>query len=407
MPRKPPFALPEPLRGREIGTFAHHTVTVRLPDIARRTISENQFGEEINTRLQILIDEILGGRIRDLHDEHAPDIAAWQGYIEPYRGETWLDVPWFFAEHYFFRRILEATGYYSPGKFRGYDPYTYQKEKGLESSRDAARILCQKTIGWTEPSGQPREAVISHLAELFKADLWGNQADLSVFPAGIKDSPRHSAEEAESHLLVDDSIPAAEYLLGTGGSERVDFLIDNAGLELIGDLCLAYFLMQTGHANVRFHLKVHPTYVSDVTEKDVHTTIEVLSGISEEARRIAGFLHRCIDENRLELTTNFFWTAPLAIWEMPHPLETELGQAILVISKGDAHYRRLHGDLHWEYTTPFSQIVSGFPTALLALRAMKSELVSGLRQEQIEQAFRKDPKWMYDGMWGVIQFYEG
>lgn len=396
---------PEPIRGREIGTFAHYTVTVRMPDIARRTIEENQFEEKINSRLQNLIDEISRGRIRDLADESAPDSEAWKRYIQPYRGETWLDVPWFFAEHYFYRRIIEATGYYIKGKTEGYDPYTYQKETGLESSGEAARKLCKQTIDWTEDSLQDKDTAKSRLAALLKADLWGNQADLSIFPAGQADQPNHNAEEeAQSHLLIDDSLAVSQYLIQSGENNRIDFLIDNAGFELIADLCLAYFLLQNHITKkVCLQVKVHPTFVSDTIEKDVNTTIEFLAGFSDQTRQVAEFLRNGLKDKLLEISPNFFWNSPLALWEMPDPLKTELGQAKLVISKGDAHYRRLLGDRHWAITTPFDHILNGFPAPLLALRAMKSEIVCGLQPGQAEQASRKDSKWMYDGKWGLIQ----
>ncbi|RPI88400.1 MAG: protein-glutamate O-methyltransferase family protein [Chloroflexi bacterium] len=401
----PTTDLPEPIRGREIGTFAHYTVTVRMPDIARRTIEENQFEEKINSRLQNLIDDIDRGKIRDLRDESAPDNEAWKGYIQPYRGETWLDVPWFFAEHYFYRRIIEATGYYMKGKTEGYDPYTYQKETGLEASGEAAAKLCQQTIDWTKDSRQDKNPARSRLAALLKADLWGNQADLSIFPAGQNDQPNHTEEEeAQSHLLNDDSRAAAEYLVLSGGNNRIDFLIDNAGFELIADLCLAYFLLQNLITRkVCLQVKVHPTFVSDTIEKDVHTTIEFLASFSEQTRQVAEFLRNSLMDKQLEISPNLFWNSPLALWEMPEPLKTELGQAKLVISKGDAHYRRLLGDRHWAYTTPFAHILNGFSAPLLALRAMKSEIVCGLQPGQVEQASQKDPKWMYDGKWGLIQ----
>src|SRR5262249_11202823 len=54
----------------------------------------------------------------------------------------------------------------------------------------------------------------------------------------------------------------------------VDCLLDNAGFELLGDLCLAEYLLSTAQVQtVRFHAKVHPTFVSDAIIADVHTTI--------------------------------------------------------------------------------------------------------------------------------------
>ena len=55
-----------------------------------------------------------------------------------------------------------------------------------------------------------------------------------------------------------------------------------------------------------------------------------------------------------------------------HQLTPELAETIsrasLVISKGDANYRRLLGDAHWDPATPFAQAVAYFLAPLVALR---------------------------------------
>jgi len=51
--------------------------------------------------------------------------------------------------------------------------------------------------------------------------------------------------------------------------------VDNAGFELVTDLCLADFLVTSGIASsVVFHLKSHPTFVSDAMSKDVMDTVD-------------------------------------------------------------------------------------------------------------------------------------
>jgi hypothetical protein len=92
---------------------------------------------------------------------------------------------------------------------------------------------------------------------------------------------------------------------------------------------------------------------------------------------------------------------------MPFPLGMTLSTAKLVISKGDAHYRRLMGDLDWPYTTPFSEIVAYFPAPLVALRTLKAELACGLAPGQAERIAAQDPDWLVDGRWGVVQFFCG
>jgi hypothetical protein len=101
---------------------------------------------------------------------------------------------------------------------------------------------------------------------------------------------------------------------------------------------------------------------------------------------------------------HFFWNSPLYWWEMPEDVGREQARSSLLISKGDANYRRLTGDRHWPFTLPFADVVCYTPVPLLALRVIKSELALGLRPGQAEAVSREDPNWLFDGKWGVIQF---
>jgi hypothetical protein len=108
---------------------------------------------------------------------------------------------------------------------------------------------------------------------------------------------------------------------------------------------------------------------------------------------------------RLQVRENFFWTSPLSMWEMPGELRQELGEAALVISKGDANYRRLVGDRHWPFDTPLAGVLNYMPTALLALRVSKSQVMVGLQPGQAQAMDERDAHWLTDGKWGVIQLY--
>ena len=143
-------------------------------------------------------------------------------------------------------------------------------------------------------------------------------------------------------------------------------------------------------------------------EKDVRQAIEFLCGDEDEFTHQTGFrLHAHLLQNRLQLREDYFWNSPLDGWEMPTALKSDLSQSDLVVSKGDANYRRLLGDRHWSFTTPFESILSYFPAPLVALRTLKSELVSGLEFGQADRVFEQDPDWMINGRWGLVQFYEG
>jgi hypothetical protein len=113
-----------------------------------------------------------------------------------------------------------------------------------------------------------------------------------------------------------------------------------------------------------------------------------------------------LDANRLQLQDNPFWTSPLSFWEMPEDIRQKLAQSDLLISKGDANYRRLLGDSHWPYTTSFADIVCYLPTPLVALRTLKSEVAAGFELEQIKYLAEEDAAWLTNGKRGVIQFVD-
>ncbi len=399
-------SVPEPLRGEETGTFANSTVVVRLPDIARRVLVENELHPQAIQDMQALIRELPNGLVRFLVDRHAPDSQSWDAYLESECGKNWLQIPWFTAETYFYRRILEATGYFEPGPGNLVDPFTRQKQAGMKSNPEAVQALSETANQFGQPGGWRQEPFIL----LLKTDLWSNQADLSLWPAGKKNKPEHPGiTQAQAYLIVDDARACALYLKGLGKpASRVDILADNAGFELTGDLALADYLLACGITQeVRFHLKAHPTFVSDAMSKDVRQTINFMAASSSIAISALGKrLDSHLVSGRLQLAENLFWNSPLAMWEMPDTLRQELALASLVISKGDANYRRILGDRHWSFTTQIGQVVSYFPCPLLLLRTLKSEIAVGLPAGIPEGLSQKDPAWLTDGRWGMIQFWK-
>ncbi len=402
----PKLPIPEPLRGTDPDSFARNTVMVRLPNILRRVLAENEFSQPLVRELKNLVEEIPYAQIKHLNDSEAPDASPWSQFIQPCLDDNWLRIPWFLAETYFYRRVLDCTGYFKPGEGYRVDPYRYQKQKGLETSYHAIANLGAQLNTWIDQPGKQFE----HLAALFRINLWGNQADYSLWPADEEGQPAHADLEASlNHIVIDNTHGVVNYLFEQGDqSLRIDFVVDNAGFELICDLALTDFALAGDLAStVVLHLKSHPTFVSDATVKDVEQTIGFLANDSHpDIKQFGGRLRSYLATNRLRLHHDFFWTSPLSFWEMPGRIREELGQSTLVISKGDANYRRLLGDRHWPYTTPFAEIVSYMPVPLVALRTFKSEVVAGLQPEQLKSLQEQDPHWLSNGKRGVIQFVD-
>lgn len=385
----------------EPGSFAHLTLTQRWPAIAQRVIAENDFPAEISDNLSALVQELFDGVIRSLKDDSGPDLAAWTGYLEPFIGQPWLNVPWYFAEVYFYRRLLEATQYFRPESQQGSDPFASQKRHSLKTAMDDIRVMSTQINAWIEQA-HDRKWNQTDLASLLYSNLWGNQADLSLRPTTTS---ALMLSQSEAHILVDDALALVDRLANLQQA-RIDVITDNVGAELTYDLYLADVLLTSKIAGtVHLHLKAHPTFVSDATIQDVHDTLATLAidpsqDIQSQVERLKGY----VDAGQLQLCQNLFWTAPLAFWDMPQPLRQELAQASLVLIKGDANYRRLLGDCHWPYTTVFSDIVRYFPAPFVALRTLKSEVVAGLQPNQVETLNHEDPQWLTNGQWGVIQF---
>ena len=403
-PRPP---LPKPLRGRHSDPFTYDSIVVRLPDIGRRLLAENDFSADVNAGLERLIQEIPAGRIRPLTRDAAPDAADWAAYVEPYLGQDWLEAPWFFVETYFYRRVLEATGYFKPGPGKAADPFTYQKRKALETMAGAVLELSSEVRALSAAEGRPAPDALGRLLSLV---LWGNQADLSMWAADDDEKPSHEdVEQQSAHTLADDTAAVLEHLYGHDRpAKRVDFVLDNAGFELIADLYLAGFLLDRRLAEtVMLHVKLHPTFVSDAIEADVWATVAYLAAAGHGDTAFLGQrLQRQLNDGRLKIQTHPFWTSPLAMWEMPAPLKDELSNSSLLVSKGDANYRRLLGDLHWPFTTPFADIVCYSPAPLVALRTSKSHVAAGIDAGWLETVEELDPDWSVNGRWGVIQFYK-
>ncbi len=389
-PRVDRHALPPPLRTSDPGSLAQRTFRTRVPRILEEVADQNPFPPEIRAALRDLGEEILHGSIRPL-TEPAPDRPLWDVLSRPYLGGSWQDVPWYWAEAFFYRRLLEATRYFQIGPWYGVDPFWRMKEaelrEGLQALATFLRALPQ------DPADRFRQLLL--------ASLWGNRFDLSL--PEVAEEARAAGQDPRTGLVADDTEAVWAFLARSSGL-RIAVVLDNAGRELLSDLALVDFLLTQGIAGeVDLHVKWHPFFVSDATPLDVLSTLEALAeaggslGVLEERLRAA------LREGRVRLQAHWFFVTSLAYFEMPQDLEAGFRAANLVVLKGDANYRRLVGDVHWRPTTPLERVTAYFPTAFVALRTLKSEVAVGLTEEVVRRVTETDPNWMVGGRWGMIQ----
>jgi uncharacterized protein with ATP-grasp and redox domains len=382
---------PPPLMTSEPGSFARKTIVERKPQILREVSAAYPYPVEIEHGLRAYAREIAALPIAPLR-ENAPDVGLWNAAWAAFGGRTWLDVPWYFAESFFYRRLMEVVRYYQPGAWHNVDPFAPQKALELELAlRRFASVL-------------ERSHSDPQMALTLRDALWGNRADLSNRTISAR-AEEGLADGGSERLLIDDTSRIWQHLIDRA-PVRVDIVTDNSGLELLLDLRLADALVQSELARVRFHLKHMPFFVSDAMVGDLERTLVGLKGSSGASAALARRVRAAIEDGQIVLCDDPFWSTCLTYHELPPRIERELAGVDLVLFKGDVNYRRLLDDRHWPYTAHLAEIAGHLPAPFAVLRTLKGELIVDLQPGQAEALAAADPTWMINGQRGVIQFVD-
>lgn len=385
-----PTTMPEPILSNVPGSFAWGVLRQRHPALIAKVREAFPYPPPQQRALDDLLAEITTGKIEPLPRE-AHDHADWARWGADYFGRSWPDVPFLWAESYFYRKLLEAVGYFAPGPWQGIDPF--QPQKSAELADQALDSELARLDSLTRLADAERSAALTAAA------LWGNRADL-----GFRLSDPGSQErEHVADLVVDDSAALWQHL-DRGGPGRVCLIADNAGRELLADLVLVDHLLQTGRADrVELHLKSHPYYISDATGADLLACLNRLRTAPGEAAAIGARLWQGLRGGQLHLEAHPFYCTPLTFHDLPPELAARFTTAKLVIIKGDLNYRRLVGDRHWPATTPFTALTAYFPGPLVALRTLKSDVVVGVDQDTLAALDTTGEAWRTSGTHGMIQ----
>jgi len=310
---------------------------------------------------------------------------------------TWSSVPWYLGECYFYRRIFDTTNYFQ----NHIDVFEKGKQESLKSSMDAVAQLTKSMEVLLKQDTITKDEMKS----IFYMVLWANKADLSLKPSGVDSSHLlFNVEDDLPNVLIDHTEHLWNYI-STLKSVPMDFVIDNCGIDVISDLCLATLLTEKGYASsVTVHIKQDPIFVSDVTLPDFNYTLSQLE-LSPQTKFLSLKWKQFISDKRWTIAPDIFWNNHLPIWDIEGNLKDKFAKSALVFMKGDALSRRVHGDLRWPFTTPIQNIIKNFPTHLVLLRTLKSETASGLSEEQLKK-FESDTKmdWLSTGKYGVIQY---
>jgi len=379
----------------ESGSFAQNTILYRKPQILDKVIADNDYPPLIVERLLGFKEEIAGGTVQPLTEE-ATDVEEWNNECFRFKGKMWLEIPWYFAEAYFYRRLIEIVCYFQPGLLKGQDPFSTPKKEQLAESITPLSLVVDALNGIKD--SQVR------FENLLHASLWGNRVDLSNLT--VTDEVRHRQGMIERENLLIDDFPLVFQVFEKQHPLKVAFICDNVGIELGFDLCLADFLLRNKWASkIIFYLKPYPFFVSDVMPKDFQETIEAFTKASAKGLNHLGrHLKDALFKGTISMSDNWFWISPYHFCEMPKSLYDEISHLDLVILKGDVNYRRLLSDRHWPYTTQITKIVHNFPTSILILRTLKGEIMVGLKEGYAEKIRSEDPDWLINGKRGIIQY---
>ncbi|MES4887246.1 damage-control phosphatase ARMT1 family protein [Streptomyces sp. NPDC096012] len=378
--------------GNEPGSFPHGVLAERHPAIIRRVRDAFPYGPGQHRALDELLASCADGVIEPL-PAGAPDRDHWDDWDLPeYVGRSWYDVPWLWSESYFYRRLLDAVGYFGPGTWQGIDPFRPFKQAELDAPETDEELAALDALG--ELSERERGDALLH------GSLWGNRADL-----GFRFSSAGAEAREPAPALVADDSEALWSLLPPGGAATLVLVADNAGRELVPDLLLiAHLLTEERAARAVLHVKPHAYYVSDATTADVVDALRRLRAAPGAAAEYGRVLRSAMADGRLDVRAHPFSCAPLPYARMPDDLRAEFAAATLTVVKGDLNYRRLVGDRRWPPTTPFQRTTAWFPGPVAALRTLKSEVITGLSASaEAALVAAEGQRWRTSGTHALIQ----
>ncbi|MDW4906310.1 damage-control phosphatase ARMT1 family protein [Streptomyces sp. ADMS] len=394
---------PSVILGNEEGSFPWSVLAERHPALIQKVRDAFPYGPEQHRALDALLKNCTEGVVEPL-PAGAQDRDQWEEWgTHQYAGRSWFDVPWLWAEGYFYRQLLEAVGYFGSrgasgggreagGAWRGIDPFRPFKLAELDAPETDGELAALDDLV-TRPEEEQARA-------LLHGSLWGNRADLGFRLSGADEGGEAAGIVADDSEVLWSLLRPARRDAGT-----VCLVADNAGRELVPDLLLLDHLLTRGYAErAVLHVKPHPYFVSDATTADVVDALRRLARAPGAAAAYGRRLWSAIGDGRLAVRAHPFSCAPLPYAAMPGDLRGEFASATVTVMKGDLNYRRLVGDQLRPPTTPFADVTAYFPGPVAALRTLKSDVIVGL-DARTESALvaAEGQRWRTSGTRAVIQ----
>ncbi|MGH3823795.1 MAG: damage-control phosphatase ARMT1 family protein [Pseudonocardiaceae bacterium] len=379
-----------PILSNVPGSFAWDVFHRRHPALVQRIRDAFPYPPDRDHALDLLARGSAAGVIVPL-GRHAHDHEVWDRWGCDYFGQRWIDVPFLWAESYFYRKLLDAIGFFESGPWAGLDPFEPFKNAELEDTALGTELAALDRV--LSLPVKERGAALLH------ASLWGNRADL-----GFTILATSGASTPDRADLVADDSALLWATLADRPPGQICLVADNAGRELLPDLVLIDYLLSSGHATtVVLHVKPYPYYVSDATTADLIACLRRLLRASGQAAGVGGRLWHALQTGQLAVCAHAFSCAPLSYHHMPADLAAQFGPASFTIMKGDLNYRRLVGDYHWPATAPFASLTRYFPGRVAALRTLKSDVIVGLAEPVLSRLDSTGEQWRTNGTHALVQ----
>ena len=375
-------------------------------------------------------------RLEPLQADGGPDIKDYNDELDALGKVSWLNAPWLYTECYMYR-LMHTFFTTSTPYWQNFDMFATSKSGALVGSKKGTIELVKHFRGMIEAL-ESKDAVDEAtqkaiFEEMVQISLWGNATDLSLLTSmSIEEldsrQGKVARESSKANVLVDDTEQVwalLSKLKSENKSGEIHCVLDNAGFELLTDLVLVSYLLESGFTKkVVLHGKRMPWFVSDVNPTDLTDLIDgfangtTYTDISAEDRtelQHAGKHWKSLmSAGKLSFSAHPFWTTQHSYGRMAlvePELYEQLASADLVIYKGDLNYRKLTYDCMWPKTTPFKEAIgplatkqiAGKGTRTLVLRTAKADVGVGLK-EGVEETLPKD--WTRTGKYALVSYWD-
>ena len=108
-----PVDLPPAIRTDRENSFAHHTMSVRVPAIVESVLAHDpQIQPERARAITRLASDMRENAELPPPDPALPDACTWQTALAERGTSRWLESDWFFAENYAYRTLCEKLSYW-------------------------------------------------------------------------------------------------------------------------------------------------------------------------------------------------------------------------------------------------------------------------------------------------------